>query len=445
MGGYYGHNPESYVPDSSHWEKMFGIAANTILQMPKVIEAQKSLDEGRITNRDIYDGFKNQIANLPDDEVKTYFNGYDKATLLKMTTPGRNEGGEYFARFAKITGTGLTTLTANQNLNTASGRIEAIGRNKDVADEVSAYRNSQGIRTKMEAEAPGFESSMQTAKTEGAGTTGPSSPVNLPNYASPEEITNMARKYNVPIESLSSEMEKSKRLQDAQQLRKLDTSGTQASQIQAIGSEGKGMGDLTRSAVGTLNTEYQEGSQIIAGANAQSNQLKADTDARAESRRMVEAKTSSTKELLNNRKSYITEIKNYQSALGDIDAELNKPIPYGVDDKDYQAQRKDLIRRQTGITRDLINARKEISNINKNIGSELGIDLGSDFIDDEVIEAYNSIKTKGAEPAGGIEAGISAIVKASWGMDIPMGVVKKQLAAGATPIQILQALYEMRQ
>ena len=69
MGNFYGYSPENFVKDASHWERMFGQAAQTILQIPQVMEAEKALQEGRETNDGIYEGLKTEISGMKDEDV----------------------------------------------------------------------------------------------------------------------------------------------------------------------------------------------------------------------------------------------------------------------------------------------------------------------------------------------------------------------------------------
>lgn len=167
MAGFYGYSPENFVADNSVWAKVGGLAGDIIQKMPEAIELEKAYEEGKVNNEDIYQTTMNEIKGLSDEEVKTFF-GRTKDELAKIGKPGRREGAEYMVRNSKIFGDGLRSVYAKKNLSEAQGRIAAIGRNMDVADEVRGVMVDQTFKgAGMDVQGDIAKTSYQEKKPDG--------------------------------------------------------------------------------------------------------------------------------------------------------------------------------------------------------------------------------------------------------------------------------------
>ncbi len=450
MAGFYGYSPENFIPDNSIWAKIGGIAAETIQKLPEAIELEKAYEEGKVNNEDIYQTTMNEIKDLSDEEVKTFF-GRTKDELAKIGKPGRREGAEYMVRNSKIFGDGLRSVYAKKNLSEAQGRIGAIGRNMDVADEV------RGVMVDQTFKGAGMDVQGDLQKIGQSAPAGESSPVMKPiaNYASPEQVQSIASKYNVPLDQLQPEMTQAKNRVDAQQLRQIDTTGTQATNMQAIGGLGQGIGDNTMKAIGTLPNESQEAAAIISASNSETNKYKALTDRLKTGNEAAKEKRQSRNELLNLKKTYQNEAKLAQMELSKVTDDLQKPAPLGADEdtmKEWESTRKSLVSRQKTLTRDLRNAKKEINDADKMLKQENGLPQET-YIDDEVWDMLDQLNNNSESDLPGMEDSqykkqneaysIAQLVGKTWGMSISPEAISAEIKNGAKPLQILQALYEM--
>lgn len=449
MGGFYGYSPENFTPDNSIWAKVGGVAADTLMKIPEAIELEKTVQEGRLTNKDVYDATMAEIKGLDDNEVKTFF-GRSKEELMKIGKPGRNEGAEYLVRNTKIFGDGLTKAMAKKNLNTAQGRIRAIGKNMDVADEV------RGTMVDQTFKGAGIDVKGDLQKIGQSTPSGPSESVMpaIGNYASPEQVQSIASKNNVPLDQLQPEMSQASNRRDAQQLRQIDPSGTQLTETQRIGGGGDGIAPLTMSAIGTMPNQNQEASAIISAANSENDRYKAETDRMKAGNDATKEKRQSRNELINLKKTYQNEIKLAQTELSKLTDDLQKPAPLGVDEKtmkEWESTRKALVSRQKTLTRDLRNAKKESNEADKLLKQENGIPPTT-YIDDEVWDAYDQVTSGSESDLPGMKDpqykkqnevySIAEIANKTWGISISPEAISAEIKNGATPLQILQALFE---
>lgn len=310
MGGFYGYSPENFMPDTSIWAKLGGIANETLQKLPEAIELEKAYHEGQTNNNEIYGALSEQLKNVSDDDMQTYF-GESKDVVLKRLKPGRREGAEYMVRSAKIMEKYLP-IKAKENLTTAQGRISDIGRNMDV----------QGDLQNIGQSAP----------------SGESSPVMKPiaNYASPEQVQDIARKYNVPIDKLQPEMTQAINRRDASQLRQIDPSGTQLTEIQRIGGGGEGIGSLTKEAISTMPNQIQEAASMIAAKNATSAGVKAEADKLEAQAKIAGETNKGNEQLFQNLKDYLTATENAMAKAQDDYTNLQKILAttYDQDEKD---------------------------------------------------------------------------------------------------------------
>lgn len=331
MAGFYGYSPENFIPDNSIWAKIGGIAAETIQKLPEAIELEKAYEEGKVNNEDIYQATMNEIKDLSDEEVKTFF-GRTKDFLVKIGKPRRREGAEYMVRNSKIFGDGLRSVYAKKNLSKAQGHIGAIGRNMDVADEV------RGVMVDQIFKGAGMDVQGDLQKIGQSVPAGESSPVMKPiaNYATPEQVQSIASKYNVPLDQLQPEMTQAKNRVDAQQLRQIDTTGTQATNMQAIGGLGQGIGDNTMKAINTLPNETQEASAMISAKNAASAGVKADADKVEAQAKLKGEENKGNEQLFKNLKDYLTATENAMAKAQDDYNNLQKTLvtTYNDDEKD---------------------------------------------------------------------------------------------------------------
>ena len=331
MAGFYGYSPENFIPDNSIWAKIGGIAAETIQKLPEAIELEKAYEEGKVNNEDIYQTTMNEIKDLSDEEVKTFF-GRTKDELAKIGKPGRREGAEYMVRNSKIFGDGLRSVYAKKNLSEAQGRIGAIGRNMDVADEV------RGVMVDQTFKGAGMDVQGDLQKIGQSVPAGESSPVMKPiaNYATPEQVQSIASKYNVPLDQLQPEMTQAKNRIDAQQLRQIDPTGTQATNMQAIGGLGQGIGDNTMKAISTLPNETQEASAMISAKNAASAGVKADADKVEAQAKLKGEENKGNEQLFKNLKDYLTATENAMAKAQDDYNNLQKTLvtTYNNNEKD---------------------------------------------------------------------------------------------------------------
>lgn len=361
MGGFYGYDPGNYVPDSSHWERMFGQAAQTILQIPQVLETQKALEEGRETNSSIYEGLKTEIGGMKDEDVKTYF-GYDKASLLKMVKPGRNEGLEYFPRFAKITGEGLKSVYAMKNLENTVSTIENINSNGNTANEVS----NMGILGELKK---GGNDGVVSQSTE-------MKPIT--SYASPEQIQRIARRNNVPIDKLQPEMSQATNRRDAQQMRQIDFDKSAGENIANIGGQGQGIGENTMKAIATTQTKGQQEASKIDAFNAGTNRIKAENDTKAENRKLLEIDNVNYDNNMSIRNSLVREMSSLQTQLKEANNEVNLDPPLGATDdekKEWQKKHKAALGNQIKIVSEIESLQGNLENIDKKIGEYIKVDL----------------------------------------------------------------------
>ena len=445
MAGYYGYDPKDYMPDSSVWERTFGIAAQTILKLPEVIEVQRALDEGRETNAGIYEGFKNELNSMDDNDVRTYF-GSDKATLLKLAKPGRNEGSEYFPRFAKITGEGLKSVYAMKNLQSAQGEIQgqnlsAVGK-QNFENSVEGQMGIGGVAGKFGSAAPKGNMAPSVAA-------GPQSSIAKP--ASPEDIQTIGRKYNVPMDKLQPEMDRARASRTAQQVQGIDLKGNQTSEYQKAFSGGEPVEAGTLSTIGTLPTQYQEAQAMTDAAKTENDRYKASTDRMKAGNDANKEKRQSRNELLSLKKTYQNEIKLAQTELSKVTDDLQKTKPFDIDDKDWEKERKNLVSRQKTLTRDLRNAKKEANEADKLLKQENGIPPGT-YIDDEVWDVFDQINSGNESDLPGMEDpqyksqnqaySIADIANKTWGISISPEIISNEIKNGSTPLQILQALFE---
>lgn len=450
MAGFYGYSPENFIPDNSIWAKIGGIAAETIQKLPEAIELEKAYEEGKVNNEDIYQTTMNEIKDLSDEEVKTFF-GRTKDELAKIGKPGRREGAEYMVRNSKIFGDGLRSVYAKKNLSEAQGRIGAIGRNMDVADEV------RGVMVDQTFKGAGMDVQGDLQKIGQSVPAGESSPVMKPiaNYATPEQVQSIASKYNVPLDQLQPEMTQAKNRVDAQQLRQIDTTGTQATNMQAIGGQGQGIGENTMKAISTLPNETQEAASVISAANTENDRYKAVTDRMKAGNDATKERRQSRNELINLKKTYQNEIKVAQTELSKVMDDLQKSAPLGADEdtmKEWESTHKSLVNRQKSLTRDLRNAKREANEVDKLLKQENGIPVET-YIDDEVWDAYDQVTGGSESDLPGMndpqykkqnEAySLAEVASKTWGISVSPEVISNEIKNGATPLQILQALYEM--
>jgi hypothetical protein len=106
MGDFYGHNVAAFVPSFS-WIDTLGKDLSAI---PEAMQVEKDLNEGRISNDQIYTGVVNMVKDIPDDEFEKSFE-MPKQTFLSYAKPAKNEKPDmYLARSAKLTEKGNKAL-----------------------------------------------------------------------------------------------------------------------------------------------------------------------------------------------------------------------------------------------------------------------------------------------------------------------------------------------
>jgi hypothetical protein len=314
MGGFYGYSPENFMPDNSVWSKVGGIAAETLMKLPEAIELEKSIEEGRQTNKDVYDATILAIKDLDDDTVKTYF-GRSKEELMKIGKPGRNEGTEYLVRNTKIFGDGLTKVMAKKNLGTAQSEIVAPNKSDEklqnmspaIAGPISAFNQALG----------------------------------KPEPSSPEQVQSIARKYNVPLDQLQPEMTQAKNRVDAQQLRQIDFDKTMGENIANIGGQGQGVGENTMKAIATTQTKGQQEASKIAAKNAASAGVKADADNTEAKAKLKGEENKGNEQLFKNLKDYLKGTEDAMAKAQDDYTNLQKILA-----TTYDQDRKDDVLKQ---------------------------------------------------------------------------------------------------
>lgn len=405
----YGYNPKDYIPDSSHWERMFGTAAQTILQIPQVVEAQKSLEDGRTNNSEIYEGLKSEIGGMKDEDVRTYF-GMDKNTLLKIAKPGRNEGLEYFPRFAKITGEGLKSVYAMKNLNTSLGEIE--GQNKSAAANQD-FQNSIEGQMGIGGVAGVFGSAQPQGNMTPIGN-GPSNRID--RGATPEDIHAIARRNNTPIEKLQPEMDIAKAGRVAGQVGSLDLTKTQGANIQNVAGRQEPIDDTTWKAIGTLPNENQEAQNIIGAKNAESQGKKADADLKKAEADLIGENNKKNKEDASTKQQ---EIENYTklkiAAMNSRDDAQNR---YNQLEKNYvmaDPKEKDRIAREMKkLASDVERYNREEEQNNQKINKLTGLKLKEEGVSDAAIKDAEEFSKKyypsGYAPGGSTDATARALI-----------------------------------
>lgn len=420
---FYGYNPENFQPDNSVWAKVGGIAAETLMKLPEAIEAEKALEEGKATNTEVYGAIKAQIDGLDDDKVKTTF-GHDRATLTKLLTPGRKEGTEYLVRATKIAGEGLKTIKAMENTQSA---VTEIGTPDAKMEDIK---------------------SMSPAMSEAANAF--NNVMGKPNTSNPEQVQAVGRKYNVSPDQLQPEMSRAQNARTAQQLRGIDPSGVRGDQMQGIMMGGQGITPDAEKVVNSLPTSDQEAANMVAVKNAQTAGVRAESDrlTAIASGKRADADVVKTKsnELMDLRKTYISEKRTYESELSKVTDDLKSPRPYGIDDKEWEKTHKDLVNRQKRLTRDLRNTKKELYNSDKEIKIDNGLQV-SDYIDDQVWEVYDEYMlnppSKGEYSPGGDIAKVVYGIAQKYNMaNVPYESINNMIKKGAKPLQIFQVLYE---
>lgn len=373
MAGFYGYSPENFVADNSVWAKVGGLAGDIIQKMPEAIELEKAYEEGKANNEDIYQTTMNVIKDLSDEEVKTFF-GRTKDELAKIGKPGRREGAEYMVRNSKIFGDGLRSVYAKKNLSEAQGRIGAIGRNMDVADEV------RGVMVDQTFKGAGMDVQGDLQKIGQSAPAGESSPVMQPiaNYASPEQVQGIASKYNVPLDQLQPEMTQAKNRIDAQQLRQIDFDKSAGEIIANIGGQGQGIGENTMKAIATTQTKGQQEASKIDAFNAGTNRIKAENDTKAENRKLLEIDNVNYDNNMNLRNSLVREMSSLQTQLKEANDEVNLDPPLGTTDdqkKEWQKKHKTALGNQIKIVSEIEALQGNLENIDKKIGETIKVDL----------------------------------------------------------------------
>lgn len=372
MAGFYGYSPENFVADNSVWAKVGGLAGDIIQKMPEAIELEKAYEEGKANNDEIYGAIKEQLKNVSDDDMLTYF-GESKDVVLKRLKPGRREGAEYMVRSAKIMEKYLP-IKAKENLATAQGRISAIGRNMDVADEV------RGVMVDQTFKGAGMDVQGDLQKIGQSAPAGESSPVMQPiaNYASPEQVQGIASKYNVPLDQLQPEMTQAKNRIDAQQLRQIDFDKSAGEIIANIGGQGQGIGENTMKAIATTQTKGQQEASKIDAFNAGTNRIKAENDTKAENRKLLEIDNVNYDNNMNLRNSLVREMSSLQTQLKEANDEVNLDPPLGATDdqkKEWQKKHKTALGNQIKIVSEIEALQGNLENIDKKIGEIIKVDL----------------------------------------------------------------------
>lgn len=372
MAGFYGYSPENFVADNSVWAKVGGLAGDIIQKMPEAIEAEKAYHEGQANNIDLYNALTEQLKNVSDDDMLTYF-GESKDVVLKRLKPGRREGAEYMVRSAKIMEKYLP-IKAKENLATAQGRISAIGRNMDVADEV------RGVMVDQTFKGAGMDVQGDLQKIGQSAPAGESSPVMQPiaNYASPEQVQSIASKYNVPLDQLQPEMTQAKNRIDALQLRQIDFDKSAGENIANIGGQGQGIGENTMKAIATTQTKGQQEASKIDAFNAGTNRIKAENDTKAENRKLLEIDNVNYDNNMNLRNSLVREMSSLQTQLKEANDEVNLDPPLGATDdqkKEWQKKHKTALGNQIKIVSEIEALQGNLENIDKKIGETIKVDL----------------------------------------------------------------------
>lgn len=387
MGGFYGYSPENFMPDTSIWTKLGGIANETLQKLPETIELEKAYEEGKVNNEEIYNAMKSQVQNANDDDILTYF-GESKDVVLKRLKPRRKEGLEYQVRAANIMVKYLP-IKAKENLTTAQGRISAIGRNMDVADEVRKTMVDQTFKgAGMDVQGDIANTSYQEKQPDGTMKTvygqsapaGESSPVMKPiaNYATPEQVQSIASKYNVPLDQLQPEMAQAKNRVDAQQLRQIDFDKSAGENIANIGGQGQGIGENTMKAIATTQTKGQQEASKIDAFNAGTNRIKAENDTKAENRKLLEIDNVNYDNNMSIRNSLVREMSYLQAQLKEANDEVNLDPPLGADDdqkKEWQKKHKTALGNQIKIVSEIESLQGNLENIDKKIGGYIKVDL----------------------------------------------------------------------
>jgi hypothetical protein len=426
MGDFYGYNAGQFQKDYSFLEKAFGTAAKTIQAIPEVVEFEKARQEGKINNDLIYTAVQGQLKSFGDEEFKSIV-GEDKKTFIARMKPARNESQEdYIVRSTKAQER-LLPLQAKANVAQASRAIGAMNE--------PALQHQADIQ-QITQENPELA---ETMKATGGFPKGPA-------FATPEQVQKVARGYNVPESALAPEMKQATDQLTAQQIERIDQTGTRFSAMKAIGGSAT---DKTMAAIGTLPTEEQEATNMINVSDAKSRAIGAQANMKKAEADLIEAKNK-TSEIINkdkkeeaNRlvslKSTISDrLYDKQGRLNQVSDDLNNPMI-----KDDQVAMDKLFKEQKALTREISKLKKDEYDINKQLNPILGTKLneGEDGSDEvlNVIDQYYSI-IEAPDFRGDTAQTIWKLTKDAFKFETNYENIVKALSQGAKPEEIIKVL-----
>jgi hypothetical protein len=232
MGDFYGHNVAEFVPSFS-WIDTLGKDLSAI---PEAMQVEKDLNDGRISNDQIYTGVVNMVKDIPDDEFEKSFE-MPKQTFLSYAKPAKNEKPDmYLARSAKLTEKGNKALIDKKGYK---AYLDEITNRNAAYEEGIGGPVSEGMK-------PADAMAIQ-----GLGNTKPPTPI------SPTEVTGIGIEHGVSADKMAPQVQAATEQQYKQQMGGFKEGQTQSQFLSGVSGIPT---EPTREFSKTLQTDQQKAS-----------------------------------------------------------------------------------------------------------------------------------------------------------------------------------------